>query len=85
MGISQISNGTWGGFRVGVIGLFIVALATFAYSLCLLGSTLFGLLFLLGWLTVVVGFVIHVRHMARSNSKESREKRYAKTKQPWEE
>jgi len=84
MHISQISNGTWGGLRVSVLGLLVAGLAVAANSYCLLSNNVFGLLFMLGWATLIVGGVIHVRHMARSNSKESREKMYAKAKQPCE-
>jgi hypothetical protein len=84
MRISQISNGTWGGLKVSLLGLLIGGLAVAMYSFCLLSKGIFIFLFLLGWATLMVGFVIHVRRMVCTDSKESREKIYAKAKQPWE-
>ncbi|GAB2898469.1 hypothetical protein GCM10027046_30410 [Uliginosibacterium flavum] len=73
MHISRISNGAWDGLKVSVLGLLIGGLAVTAYSFSLLSNGAFGFLFMLGWATLMVGFVIHVRHMARRKNKEPRQ------------
>jgi hypothetical protein len=84
MKLHELTAGKWGGFKLALVGVSICGLEFLAFDLLCIPATLHVPIFLTGWVAVMVGFVIHVRRMHQENSKEARERMYAKAKQPWE-
>ncbi|NMG46461.1 hypothetical protein GPA22_22375 [Aromatoleum toluvorans] len=84
MSFKQFTAGKWGGFKLATAGVGVCGLSSLALEFLCIPAGVHSAIFLAGWLGVMVGFVIHVRRMHQENRKESRERMFAKAKQPWE-